>query len=176
MGPGPYGPGPYGAGATWGRGHGARAIWGRGHRALRIMAKPKIQNEKCCQGMPAKSHLEPYVSKQDFPNFDKIWSEFLPGLALLGLPRLGSASLALPAPRNNSPAAFGGRAARSGAAVVAGAGKASEADARRGEPSKPRPGEHADPLIPPLFPLNIPPYFQHMFEFMSEKKPPSLDT
>ena len=59
-----------------------------------------------------------------------------PGLALLGLPRLESASLALPAPRNNSPAAFGGRAARSGAAVVAGAGKASEADAKRGEPSK----------------------------------------
>ena len=51
----------------------------------------------------------------------------------------------MPAPRNNSPAAFGGRAARSAAAVVAGAGKASEADARRGEPSKPRPGEHTDP-------------------------------
>ena len=58
---------------------------------------------------------------------------------------LAPPSLALPAPRNNSPAAFGGRAARSAAAVVAGAGKASEADARRGEPSKPRPGEHADP-------------------------------
>ena len=68
-----------------------------------------------------------------------------PGPGLFGLPRLGPASLALPAPRNNSPAAFGGRAARSAAAVVAGAGKASEADARRGEPSKPRPGEHADP-------------------------------
>ena len=67
-----------------------------------------------------------------------------PGLALLGLPRLASASLALPAPRNNSPAAFGGRAARSAAAVVAGAGKASEADARRGEPSKPRHGEYAN--------------------------------
>ena len=64
---------------------------------------------------------------------------------MLGFPRLGSGSLALPAPRNNSPAAFGGRAARSAAAVVAGAGRASEADARRGEPSKPRPGEHADP-------------------------------
>ena len=75
----------------------------------------------------------------------KIWYEFLPGLALVGLPRLASASLALPAPRNNSPAACGGRAARSAAAVVAGAGKASEADARRGEPRKPRPGEHADP-------------------------------
>ena len=67
-----------------------------------------------------------------------------PRLALLGLPRLKSASLALPAPRNST-AAEGGRAARSAAAVVAGAGKASEADARRGEPSKPRPGEHADP-------------------------------
>ena len=61
---------------------------------------------------------------------------------MLGLPRLESASLALPAPRNNSPAAFGGRAARSAAAVVAGAGKASEADARRGEPSKARPGAY----------------------------------
>ena len=56
------GPGPYGAGAI-------RPGPGQGHRS---MAKPKIQNEKCCQGMPAKSHLEPYVSKQDFPNFDKI--------------------------------------------------------------------------------------------------------
>ena len=64
---------------------------------------------------------------------------------MLGLPRLGSASLALTAPRNISPTPFGARAARSAAAVVAGAGKASEADARRGEPSKPRPGEHADP-------------------------------
>ena len=71
-----------------------------------------------------------------------VGSACLAGLGLLGLPRLGSASLALPAPRNNSPAAFGGRAARSAAAVVAGAGKASEADARRGEPSKPRPGAY----------------------------------
>ena len=67
---------------------------------------------------------------------------FWPCLDLLGLPRLASASLALPAPRNNSPAAFGGRAVRSAAAVVAGAGKASEADARRGEPSKARPGAY----------------------------------
>ena len=109
------------------------------------MAKPKIQNEKCCQGMPANSHLEAYVSKEDFQNFDEIWSKFLPGLALLGSPRLESAWLALPAPRNNSPAAFGGLAARSAAAVVAGAGKASEADPKRGKPSKPRAGEKADP-------------------------------
>ena len=80
--------------------------------------------------------------KTGFSKFDKMLSEFLPGLALLGLPRLASASLALPAPRNNSPAAFGGRAARSAAAVVAGAGKASETDARRGEPSKARPGAY----------------------------------
>ena len=94
------GPRPYGAGAMWGRGHmgqahmgrghmgpepyGAGAVWGRGHGAkaragAQNMAKPKIQNEKCCQGMPLKSHLEPYVSKQDFPNFDKICSKFLPG-------------------------------------------------------------------------------------------------
>ena len=65
-----------------------------------------------------------------------------PGLALLALPYLESALLALPAPRNNSPAAFGGRAAQSAAAVVAGAGEASEADARRGEPSKARPGAY----------------------------------
>ena len=72
-------------------------------------------------------------------------SACLAGLGMLGFPRLGSASLALPAPRNNSPAAFGGRAAQSAAAVVAGAGKASEADTRRGKPNKPRPGEKADP-------------------------------
>ena len=39
---------------------------GTGSWGPRNMAKPKIQNEKCCQGMPAKSHLEAYVSKQDF--------------------------------------------------------------------------------------------------------------
>ena len=78
------------------------------------------------------------------PSQDLTWPRpaVSPCLALLGLPRLASASLALPAPRNNSPAAFGGRAARSAAAVVAGAGKASEADARRGEPSKARPGAY----------------------------------
>ena len=41
-------------------------------------------------------------------------------------------------------ATTGGRASRSAAAVVA-AGKASEADARRGDPSKPMPIEHVDP-------------------------------
>ena len=41
--------------------------------------------------------------------------------------------------------AFGGWAARSADAVVAGAGKASAADPRRGKPSTPRPGEKADP-------------------------------
>ena len=76
------------------------------------------------------------------PDRGRSWPAVSPGLALLGLPRLESASLALPAPRNNSPAAFGGRAARSAAAVVAGAGKASEADARRGEPRKARPGAY----------------------------------
>ena len=48
---------------------------------------------------------------------------------------------------NNSPAAFGGRAARSAAAVVAGAGKASEADPRRGKPSKPRPTMQATHVL-----------------------------
>ena len=95
-------------------------------------------------GMTSNIHLEAYVSKHNFPNFGILGSACSPGLGLLGFPRIGSASLALPAPRNNSPAAFGGRAARSAAAVVAGAGKASEADARRGEPSKPRPGEYND--------------------------------
>lgn len=41
-----------------------------------------------------------------------------PGLALLGLPLFESASLALPATRKNSPAAEGGRAARSAAGVA----------------------------------------------------------
>ena len=109
--------------------------------------------EKSCQAMSSKSHLEPRgaksVTKTRFlkvPNSGRILGlACLAGLGLLGFPRLASASLALPAPRNNSPAAFGGRAARSAAAVVAGAGKASEADTRRGKPSKPMPGEHADP-------------------------------
>ena len=101
------GPGPYEAGAM------GPGPWGR----PRNMAKPEIQNEKSCQGMPARSHLEPYVLKQDFPNFDKIWSKFLPGqpshlalpcLAYLASHRPRSPCLHLAAPRNNSPAAEGG--------------------------------------------------------------------
>ena len=128
-----------------------------------ISARQVLGLEKSCQAMPSKSHLEPRGTKSvtktcllKVSNSGRIpglvclaghcrgGPAVSPGLALLGLPRLASASLALPAPRNNSPAAFGGRAARSAAAVVAGAGKASMADARRGEPSKPRPGEYND--------------------------------
>ena len=100
---------------------------------------------RCCQNpRVAKSVTRPRFLK--VPNSGGIPGlACLAGLGLLGFPRLGWASLALLASRNNSPAAFGSRAARSAAAVVAGAGKASEADARRGEPSKARPGEHADP-------------------------------
>ena len=73
----------------------------------------------------------------------------MPWLAWLTSPRIGLARLACTS--NNSsgaprrPAAFGSWVAWSAAAVVAGAGKASEANARRGEPSKPSPGEYADP-------------------------------
>ena len=71
----------------------------------------------------------------------------MPWLAWLTSPRIGLACLACTSNNSsNAPRRFGGQAARSAvAAVVAGAGTASKADARRGEPSKPRPGEHADP-------------------------------
>ena len=87
--------------------------------------------------MPAKSHLEAYVSKQDFPNFDIFGVGFLadPWLAWLTSPRIGLARLAC---TNNS----------NGGLLLRGAGKASEADPRRGKPSKPRPGEKADPKMP----------------------------
>ena len=69
--------------------------------------------EKSCQAMPSKSHLEPRGSKSvtktrflKVPNSGRIPGlACLAGLGLLGFPRLASASLALPAPRNNSPAA-----------------------------------------------------------------------
>ena len=73
------------------------------------------------------------------PGPGKAW---LSHLALPCLAYLASDRPRSPAPRNNSPAAFGGRAARSAAAVVAGAGKASEADARQDEPSQARPGAY----------------------------------
>ena len=74
------------------------------------------------------------------PNNSGLWVGAYPpgsGTIILDLWTLGTmiwgpASLAIHAPRNNS------LAARS-AAAVAGSGKASEADRRRGEPSKPTP-------------------------------------
>ena len=63
---------------------------------------------------------------------------YAPVLALLGSPRLASASLALPAPATTAAAAL--RAARPPKATelsLRGAGNASEADPRRGKPSKP---------------------------------------
>ena len=53
------------------------------------------------------------------------WGQALPCLAWLTSPQMGLACTSQQQP-----------------AVVAGAGKASEADARRGEPSKPRPGAY----------------------------------
>ena len=65
---------------------------------------------------------------------------YAPGLALLGSPRLASASLALPAQATTAAAL---RAASAAGLLLRGAGKAREADARRGKPSKARPGEMA---------------------------------
>ena len=70
---------------------------------------------------------------------------YAPGLGLLGSPRLASASLALPAPATTAAALRAARPPKAAGLLLRGAGKASEADARRGKPSKPRPGEQADP-------------------------------
>ena len=67
------------------------------------------------------------------------------GLGLLGSPRLASASLALPAPATTAAALRAARPPKAAGLLLRGAGKASEADARRGKPSKARPGETASP-------------------------------
>ena len=58
---------------------------------------------------------------------------------------LVSASLALPAPATTAAALRAARPPKAARLLLRGAGKASEADPRRGKPSKPRPGEQADP-------------------------------
>ena len=65
---------------------------------------------------------------------------YAPGLALLGSPRLASASLALPAPATTAAALRAARPPKAAGLLLRGAGKASEADPRRGKPSKARPG------------------------------------
>jgi hypothetical protein len=66
-----------------------------------------------------------------------------PGLGLLGSPRLASASLALPAPATTAAALRAARPPKAAGLLLRGAGKASEAEARRGKPSKARPDEMA---------------------------------
>ena len=70
---------------------------------------------------------------------------YAPDLGLLGSPHLESAWLALPAPATTAAALRAARPPKAAGLLLRGAGKASEADARRGEPSKPRSGDHADP-------------------------------
>ena len=70
---------------------------------------------------------------------------YAPGLALLGSPRLASASLALPAPATTAAALRAARPPKAAGLLLRGAGKASEADAMRGKPNKARPGETAGP-------------------------------
>ena len=65
---------------------------------------------------------------------------YAPGLGLLGSPRLASASLALPAPATTAAALRAARPPKAAGLLLRGAGKASEADSRRGKPSKARPG------------------------------------
>ena len=38
----------------------------------KLLVGSKIANEKCCQGVFAKFHLAPYVSKQDLPNLGQV--------------------------------------------------------------------------------------------------------
>ena len=66
---------------------------------------------------------------------------YAPGLALLGSPRLTSASLALPAQATTAAVLRAAWQPSTAGLLLRGAGKASEADARRGKPSKARPGE-----------------------------------
>ena len=63
---------------------------------------------------------------------------------MLGLPRLRSASLALPAPATTAAPLRAARPPKAAGLLLRGAGKASEADLRRDKPSKLRPGEQAD--------------------------------
>ena len=60
-----------------------------------------------------------------------------PGLGLLGSPRLASASLALPARATTAAALHANWPLKAAGLLLRGAGKASEADPRRGKPSKP---------------------------------------
>ena len=76
---------------------------------------------------------------------------YAPGLGLLGSPRLASASLALPAPATTAAALRAARPPKAAGLLLQGAGKASEADAGRGKPSKPRPARQAKPGIRPEF-------------------------
>ena len=64
----------------------------------------------------------------------------LPGLGLLGSHPFASASLALPAPATTAAALRAARPPKAAGLLLRGAGKASEADPRRGKPSKARPG------------------------------------
>ena len=68
---------------------------------------------------------------------------YAPGLGVLGSPRLASASLALPAPATTAAALRAVRPPKAAGLLLRSAGKASEADARRGKPSKARPVEMA---------------------------------
>ena len=85
---------------------------------------------------------------------------YAPGLGLLGSPRLASASLALPAPATTAAALRAARPPKAAGLLLRGAGKASEADARRGKPSKARSGETADQDRPLPGPWPGPIYWQ----------------
>ena len=66
---------------------------------------------------------------------------------MLGSPRLASASLALPAPATTAAALRAARPLKAAGLLLRGAGKASEADSRRGKPNKARPGDTAGPPL-----------------------------
>ncbi len=85
---------------------------------------------------------------------------YAPGLGLLGSPRLASASLALPAPATTAAALRAARPPKAAGLLLRGAGKASEADPRRGKPSKARPGQTADQDRPLTGPWPGPIYWQ----------------
>ena len=88
------------------------------------------------------SFLSRFKFPKMFPNVivPEAHGLYAPGLALLGSPRLASASLALPAPATTAAALRAARPPSAARLLLRGAGKASEADPRRGKSSKARPG------------------------------------
>ena len=140
MGQGPHGPVPYGAVAIWVRGHRAKARAGTQKYSKTEDPESKMLPGDACK----KSHLEPYVSKEDFQNFDKICSKFLQGqpshLALPCLAYLASHRPRSPCLHLATTARPPSAAGRRGAPLLLLLVQARRARPMRGEVSQARPG------------------------------------